>query len=97
MNAPFKIIPADAAPALPPRGGIAGRAPMYPFAGMEVGDYFECPDDMGKGHNNQSKRQNTISSAVRTWAKRYNRAAKFATRLVTKPDGTRVVGCWRTA
>ena len=97
MNAPFKIIPADAAPVIPGVGGIAGRAPMYPFAGMEVGDYFEAPDDMGKHAKGYSNRQNTVNACSRTWAKRNNPAARFATRVITKPDGTRVVGCWRTA
>lgn len=97
MNAPFKIIPADAAPVMPGIGGVRGQTPIYPFADMEVDDYFECPDDMGKGYKGQSRRQNSMSSASRVWVTRYNPAARFSTRIVTKPDGTRVVGCWRTA
>ena len=97
MNAPFKIIPADAAPVMPRVGGVGGRIPIYPFAGMKVGDYFECADDMGKGRDGYSNRQNTVNACSRTWVKRNNPTAKFATRVITKEDGTRVVGCWRTA
>lgn len=86
MNAPFKIIPADQAPPI--------SRSRYPFGRMKVGDYFEIP----AGHPfDATSARNRLGTSARAWTKSYHPSARFATRIVTKDDGTIVVGCWRTA
>ena len=73
----FEIIK-NAPPPVEMRGG---RYKIYNFDLMEVGDAFDAPRDMGKGSGNQDKRQASINSCSRLWAKRYNPTAKFTVRL----------------
>ncbi len=69
------------------------RVYEYPFAGMEVGDSFSAPRDMGQTKNGQDKRQNTIGSCARGYTKRRNPTAKFTVRVVDE----NTVRCWRVA
>ena len=61
-----------------------GRRSAYPFAQMEVGDGFDAPRDLGTGKNGADKRQNTVSSAARTWARKHSPAAQFTVRLLNE-------------
>ena len=65
---------------------------IYNFGGMEVGDSFTAPRDMGSRGRADSRRA-SISSAAIQYAKRSNPAAKFTTRIID--DDT--VRCWRIA
>jgi hypothetical protein len=67
------------------------RTMGYPFAGMDIGDGFEAPDDLEAG-----KRQSNIASCASSWRKNHNPTAKFATRKIKRPDGD-VILCVRTA
>ena len=66
-----------------------GRAGIYPFRTMEVGEHFDAPDDMGKDLVGASKRRVSISAAARNPA---NKGKKFATRK----EGN-IIRCWREA
>lgn len=94
MNAPFKIIPACEAPEKPEKRN--GRQ-LYDFAGMEVGSYFECPDDMGTSKWGGSARQASVSASARVWARRHCPEARFSVHIIVKKNGYRAVGCWRDA
>lgn len=86
MNAPFKIIPASEAPPI-------GRS-RYPFASMHVGDYFEVPCTHPV---DAIVARNRLGTSMRWWIKKHSPAAQFRTRIITKDDGSAVVGCWRIA
>lgn len=77
---------------IPPRKGGPGGKPIYPFAQMEVGGPpFDAPSDMGRNVYGTDRRQNTVSSAARRWAKRHCPTAKFTTRTIDE----NTVRCWR--
>ena len=86
MNAPFKIIPADQAPPI--------SRSRYPFGRMKVGDYFEIPADHPV---DATGIRNNLGGSMRAWAKSYHPSARFTTRIITKDDGSCVVGCWRVS
>lgn len=72
----------------------ASSGAVYNFAGMNVGDCFDAPDDMGKTKNGCSIRQNVMISCSRVWAKKCAPERKFTTRTI-KEEG--VIRCWRIA
>lgn len=72
---------------IPVRGGNSGATIKYPLAAMAIGDHFDAPNDMGG-----CRRQITILSCAKSWAKRNNPTAKFATRTIGD-----IVRCWRVA
>lgn len=70
---------------LPPRTRGSGRTSIYPFGQMAVGDSFEVP--AGTTARNGGKRtpeavRAIIYNCARTYAKKYNPSAKFATRVL---------------
>lgn len=89
MTATFKII--KNAPPVPRKSN--GRKAVYDFAKMEIGDVFDAPRDMGRNANGVCKRQASISSCARGWAKKHNPSAKFTTRAIDE----NTVRCWRIA
>jgi len=72
---------------LPENGRGRGKACVYPFAGMAIGNSFWLPCNEGQSAN---ALQRKVSNAARAW-QRNHPPAKFATRQV---DGG--VGVWRT-
>ena len=57
---------------------------VYPFEEMvEVGDYFDAPDDMGSvlAQEGKSARRHSILSSARNFARRHNPAFKVATTI----------------
>ena len=40
-----------------------GRAPIYPFHDMEIGDSFDAPRDMGKNEKGSDRRQHAVKCA----------------------------------
>ena len=80
------------------KSGKAVRRPrsIYPFEQMNVGDYFDAPDDMGSVGDNFSKsaRRHSILGSARNYTKAHNRHARFTTALIYE-DGQNIVRCWR--
>lgn len=71
-----------------------GRAGIYPFADMQVGDSFDAPRDMGfNAKSGQDKRGRSVAASAYRWAKKHNPAAKFTISVVDE----NIVRCWRVA
>lgn len=69
---------------------------VYPFEEMDVGDYFDAPDDMGHVGKDfaKSARRHSILSSARNYALRHDRWARFTTALLYE-EGRSIVRCWR--
>lgn len=70
---------------------------VYPFEEMvDIGDYFDAPDDMGHVLNQEGKsaRRHSILGSYRNYAARHNPDFKVSTTIFYK-DGHPFVRCQR--
>ena len=75
---------------MPSRNRGPGRAPMYPFGEMGIGDSFLVPIPQGETAEKVGER---IRAAASTWCKRNLSTLRFAVRP-TVENGVEMVGVW---
>ncbi len=75
---------------IPSRNRGPGRAPLYPFGEMGVGDSFVVPIPAG---DTTEKVVERVRAAASTWCKRNLSTLRFAVRPTVESD-TEVVGVW---